>query len=308
MTETDNQWPTFFVAGAAKSGTSSLHAYLAQHANVFMTEVKEPHYFAFDDRYLHGRAWYRSLFSQGMRATARGESSTGYMVFPRVPERIQRDVHDPRFIFVLRNPVDRCYSHYRWMMGLGLESRSYEDAFLSDRSAEPDPQRGHFGNFKFYCQYGLYGKWVARYLATFRRDRLCIVTAESLRRSPLDAVNLCFQFLGVDELPAIASTEKNRTGRLLCPPIYWSLVWFFGYSKFPRLLHRISAKRFSRACDRALRWLYEARDTRFQRDVAYPPITREQRGWTAQFYSEDVSHLRSLTGQPFVEWISDFPS
>lgn len=273
-----------------------------------MTEIKEPHYFAFDDFYRKGPLWYASLFAKGRTAKARGESSTGYMVFANALERIVRDVPEAKFVFVLRNPIDRAYSHYWWMRGLGFEHKSFQTALLRDMAEEPDPRKNLFGNFKFYYQYGLYGKWLSHYLSHFPLERLHVLTSSSLATAPLEAVNECFRFLGVAPLNAVKETIKNPTGRLICPPLYWTLLWLVGYSPIRRhILAKLPPGKLSSVSDRVLNWLYRARDTRFLRPFSYPKMDLNLREWTAQFYVKDVRILRNLTGYTFEEWTSDFP-
>ena len=93
--------PNFFIAGAAKSATSSLNDYLRQHSEIYMSEVKEPHFFGWDKAYQKGLDSYAFLFVDGTGFKARGESSTGYMVFPNVIERIKSTISEPCFIFIL---------------------------------------------------------------------------------------------------------------------------------------------------------------------------------------------------------------
>lgn len=107
--------PNLFIPGAAKSGSSSLHEYLKFHPDIFMSDIKEPHYFSHKENYYNRKSEYYGLFENTRSYKYRGESSTGYMVFPGVIDRIKNDIGDAKFIFVLRNPIDRCFSHYHWV-------------------------------------------------------------------------------------------------------------------------------------------------------------------------------------------------
>ena len=100
--------PNLFIAGAAKSGTSTLHDYLSLHPDINMSVNKEPNYFWRKDK---GLKHYAKLYGDG-RQRYLGESSTTYRVLPEVVDRIGETVSDPRFIFIFRNPVDRAVSYY----------------------------------------------------------------------------------------------------------------------------------------------------------------------------------------------------
>ena len=128
--------PNLFVPGAAKSGTSSLHEYLNQHPDIFMSNMKEPHFWTSPQKYGNFE-WYSSLFEESSTKKYRGESSTGYMVFDHFLDRVTKYVEAPRFIFLLRNPIDRTYSHYRWLKGLGSEKLSFRSALEKDKDTLP---------------------------------------------------------------------------------------------------------------------------------------------------------------------------
>src|SRR3954465_912455 len=120
--------PTFFVLGAARSGTTSLHYWLAQHPQVAMSATREPTHFVFrpgpggpqpciaDDRRLltksvPDRSAYERLFPAG-GVPAAGDASPLYLYPRETPELIASAVPDARLIAVVREPVDRAWSHF----------------------------------------------------------------------------------------------------------------------------------------------------------------------------------------------------
>src|SRR5262245_16436607 len=113
--------PNFFIVGAAKAGTTSLHAYLSAHPQVFMPALKEPHYFAdfelspeFDNfmPVIRDQPAYQDLFRGSQGSTAVGEASPSYLCDPAAAARIKAAIPDAKIVISLRNPVDRAYSHY----------------------------------------------------------------------------------------------------------------------------------------------------------------------------------------------------
>ena len=118
--------PTFFVIGAPKAGTTSLHTYLDAHPQIQMSAVKEPRFYAGPDNgiayppdHVADPAAYEALFDPAF--PVRGESSTDYATHPRrtgVPERIKAAVPEARFVYMVRDPIARTVSHHRMTTAL----------------------------------------------------------------------------------------------------------------------------------------------------------------------------------------------
>lgn len=107
--------PNFLIVGAQKCGTTSLHEYLYQHPQIYLPEGKETKFFAEDARYSKGITYYEDVcFSTYSGESAVGEVDPDYMYFEQALERIAEhlDLRTTKLIFVLRNPVDRAFSHY----------------------------------------------------------------------------------------------------------------------------------------------------------------------------------------------------
>jgi hypothetical protein len=126
--------PDFIIIGGQRCGTTALFNLLGQHPCVETSHPKEVHYF--DLQYARPLNWYRQHFPTMMSMRARalrgrrvvsGEPSPYYLFHPRVPERLH-DLPGTRLIALLRNPVDRAYSHYQHEVRLGVETLPFEDA------------------------------------------------------------------------------------------------------------------------------------------------------------------------------------
>lgn len=191
--------PTFLVIGAAKSGTTSLSAYLGAHPEVFMASPKEPHFFYHNwDR---GLFWYESLFELGRDHMARGEASTSYSQAPHVPgvpRRIASTIPDAKLIYIIRNPVDRIRSQYGHHVDKWRQSGSIEAAIRQRPS---------------YLNTSRYAFQIENFLRFFERDQLLVISSEDLlahRKSVLDEV---FDFIGVSRGVTIETVdiELNRT-------------------------------------------------------------------------------------------------
>ncbi|NEP76369.1 sulfotransferase, partial [Okeania sp. SIO2G5] len=107
--------PDFIIIGAMKCATSSLHEQLALQPNFFMSQLKEPNFFSNDEEYRKGIDAYWSHFQEAQLTDFCGESSTHYTKLPTYPqtiERIQKDLPNAKFIYVMRHPIKRLVSQY----------------------------------------------------------------------------------------------------------------------------------------------------------------------------------------------------
>ena len=121
--------PTFIVAGASKAGTTALWEYLKQHPEACMTWMKEPNYFISEGRHARyhlGITWYQSLFQGCEGAKAVGDVSPACMTQPDSPGLIFQTVPDVQLLFILRDPVERIYSQYRYARHLGRRLPTFE--------------------------------------------------------------------------------------------------------------------------------------------------------------------------------------
>ena len=197
--------PNFFVIGAAKAGTTSLHWYLAEHPAVFMTTMKDPAYFAYgvdaDGRLLWGNPdlhefpikslrEYERLFADAGNATAIGEASTTYLECPQSAARIRELLPAARILCSLRHPVDRAYSDYlMYLRGHGQRFDPARDLTATAPWARPDSH---------WMQVGRYHEQLSRYFDAFPGDQICVLLFDDLRRNPEKFVRDTYHFLNVD--------------------------------------------------------------------------------------------------------------
>ncbi len=181
--------PNLFIIGAMKSGTTSLHQYLSSHPRIFMSEPKEPGYFVEELTWSRGKDWYLSLFADAGDAAVVGESSTHYTKLPTyrgVPERIQRFSSDARFVYVMRDPVERAVSHY-WHNVRSLEAEAERRDPLT--AVREDP---------VYQSYSDYVLQLQPYLDLFGAERVWTLTFESLIAAPAREVERLLNWLAVE--------------------------------------------------------------------------------------------------------------
>ncbi len=302
--------PNLIVAGVMKCGTSSLHTYLAQHPDIFMTEPKEPHSLMLRDADDDVRAEWDTLLADADGASIRGESSTNYFHMPGIAERMRRLTDGLKIIIVFRNPVDRVWSHYTWLRRLGLERRSFRRAFEAETGVEPDPSMLVLMTVKNYERISSYPHLLERYLAQFDREDIFIVTTEALSSRGPETLSSCYRFLGVDDHVTDTEGRENVTVARRFPRSSRVLL---GYD----VTHpddRHPEARLSRAFLRMRAANSQVRRVSDRVGSRLAVVTKpddvfdvEDRRRLVEHYQEDVARLRALTGCDFAEWDGDFP-
>lgn len=199
--------PDFYVIGAAKCGTSTLAAHLATHPRIFMSPIKEPEFFAVDEVFGKGLEWYGDLFREASADQQCGEASTAYTRSPQFPEAAQRiaaATPNAKFIYLMRHPVDRAYSHYVHRLTKELFPRQpIRRTFEAHVALDP------------MCLDGSrYMDQIQRYLDYFPKESILCLFSEFLRSDPQATVNTALEFLGLEPAPLQdTSLQRNETAR-----------------------------------------------------------------------------------------------
>jgi hypothetical protein len=235
--------PTFLIIGAQRAGTTTLFTHLRYHPQVVRPRSadgaiawpKELHFF--DENYWRGVDWYRAFFplEARMRASRRlsgrelvtGESTPYYLFHPAVPERVAKTLPDVRLIALLRNPVDRAYSHHQLMVRTGREDHPFAEAIEAEprRLAEVKQQLlderpsqnennfrlHHHHRHRAYLGRGLYAEQLERWLQHFPREQLLVIRSEDLFARPQETFDEVFAFLGI-EPRALTGFAPRNTG------------------------------------------------------------------------------------------------
>lgn len=195
--------PNFLILGAQKAGTTALYAYLRWHPQVTGPSFKEVSFF--DRHYARGERWYRAHFP-ARRRPAIGEASPSYLLHPLAPERVAALLPDARLIVLLRNPIDRAFSHYQHEVALGREPLSFEDAVAAEDErlrgevermlADPAYFSHAWWNYTYVAR-GRYAEQIERWYAAFPRERLLVLFTEELAGEPGATYRRVLEFLGI---------------------------------------------------------------------------------------------------------------
>lgn len=303
--------PDFLIIGAAKSGTTSLYHYLGQHPTLyFPPQFKEPGYLCFANA-LRPRLdtglpdmWqatvtdlesYSSLFESAPRDSLLGEATPEYLLLAdRAVQNIERiyanHASQLKFLTILRNPVDRIWSHYWMMLRDGYENLSFADA-ISPQTISNRLAAGWHPAYD-YLGYGMYHQQLKTYIDHFGADRVRIVLFEDFRE---DASRVCtsfFEFLGVDSAfsPEV-SVQHNYSGALRIP---WLHEWLFTRDRFlKRVARRLMAHaRLQRLKARIVRWNSQKKS-----------MPQEMRAHLRNVYRDDILALSQLIGRNLEHWL-----
>lgn len=218
--------PNFLVVGAPRCGTTSLYHMADQHPHIFMTRQKEPRFFVRDrilavpDEDPRARELrsvscitlpeYLAAFCGSRRYPARGEASPQYLVFHRdtVP-RIRFLLGDPTIFVMLRDPVERALSNYRFLHARGVTTLDL-DAIIDGEPSFVDENRPPF--FRV-VQMGMYHDAVEHFLSAFSHVRIFLY--DDLVEEPQRVARSLYRDLGVDEgyRPRGLDRRHNATRR-----------------------------------------------------------------------------------------------
>lgn len=288
--------PNFLIIGAMKSGTTALYYYLEQHPEIYMSPVKEPNFFSSQGQENTAGAvthigTYQNLFRGVSGEKAIGEASHCYLYEPRAAAEIRRYVPEAKLIAILRNPIERAYSHFLHMVRTGSEPIGDFAQALREEEAGAYKER----TFQDYIGRGLYYSQLKRYFGTFDREQVRVYLYEDLSDAPTSTVQGAFRFLEVDDsfVPDV-SLRRNVSG----DPKYKTL---------DRLLRRQSRVKHALKIylPARLRWrLSRAFDDLKTRNlVGPPPIQPEVRRQLIEVYREDVLHLQELLHRDLSGWL-----
>jgi len=283
----------FFIVGAPKAGTTSLYYYLNEHIDIEMSSQKEPDFFSDQSlqkkKLYYGKnridtlAKYHSLFHQ-KNVILRGDASVSYLFYDDVPSKIKEYNSDAKIIIMLRNPIDRAFSHYLMDYALGLLSDSF-DSIIHKKSR-------HKNADLFYQQYinvGEYASQVKRYLDIFNRQNIFFIDYEEFKNNTSDIVNSVFGFLGLDNDFEPDLTKKHNVYRA---PKNMLIRHVYSYVFLRKILVKILPKKM---IDILSNFVFQ--------NSKKPKISDSTKGILKEHFKSDLQELSLLLNKDFSKWI-----
>lgn len=292
--------PNFLILGAARSGTHTLYHSLRRHPDVLMSTPKEP--FFFHSEYERGLGYYWKTYFPGWRGqSAAGEACVGNLFVPYVPSRVRESLPEAKLVAILRNPVDRAFSHWWMKRSRGLESLPFEAALEENlarlESGEtfegPDGERlwrsgfdlakGHT-RYPVYLDFGYYALQLRRYLRLFPGSRLRVLIFDDLKRDPRGLLRELCEFLEID--PAQAPQEVRTE--------------FPAFSTIERAVHAVARRA---GLDRVIPLRIRAPLRKpLSRLGGRPRMSDEIRRWLVEHYRVHNHELEVLIGRDLTAW------
>jgi hypothetical protein len=297
--------PNLFVVGAPKCGTTALFEYLRTHPEIYLSSLKEPHYFAEDlpgQRDVTTLDDYHRLFEPAQpRHKVVGEASVLYLMSTVALKNIRQYNPSARIIAMVRNPAEMAVSLHQQLVYSFYEDRR---DFLAGWNLQERRRHGH--DIPAGCrdatvlQYGRtcrLGEQLARLYSLFPREQVHVIVFDDLKRTPLTVYRETLRFLGVpddgrNQFPTINAQKRHRLdwlGRCLLSPPAFLNRWR------DRIIRDYGTRRslFSQAAVGLGRLFEKLNATASSRKTLDASTKRRLR----ETFHDDVAHLSDLLGR-----------
>jgi len=277
----------FLVIGALKSGTTSLFHYLRNHPQIYVPPEKEVPFFSNEKRFAIGwDSYFREFFSEAPADAILGTVTPQYMERPSsfVPQRIFQLMPRIKLIALLRNPIDRAFSHYRMESRFNREPRKFEEAAASDLGKE---------KLKIYFTAGQYGAMLDQFLDYFPREQLLVHFTDALEETPEKVLDSIMAHLGLATgfRPLNLGKRYHVGGRQRFPVLVPFVKKITPLKRLYRTLPLSS---------RRVIWGWVTNEGNVKRETA-PPLDPAVRLQLRDFYLPDIVRMESLLGKK-VPW------
>jgi hypothetical protein len=308
--------PNFFVVGAAKSGTTSLYEYMKMHPQIYMAPIKETHHFSTDidnskfrpnyarslnkdlskfletdmqegifHAFVKERDQYDKLFKNVKDEKAIGEITNSYLYSQEAAKNIFTRFPDAKVIMMLRNPIDRAFSHYLMDLRIGYETNDFMTALKKDMARDP---KG-WGISNLYVEIGMYAEQVKRFIEIFPERQRRIYLFDDFKKDAGAVVKDMFTFLGVDPNVDIDYSQKFNPSFIPKNKLIGKLNtqkkikdWLKG------VLPKSVKSKFKKT---------------FYTDKDLPKITPAERKFLADIFRNDVMKLGKLLNRDLSKWV-----
>jgi hypothetical protein len=277
--------PSFLCIGAQRAGTTWLYRILTSHPQIYVpARRKEVHFF--DWYYDRGIEWYVKFFPSDSKAgkyRAVGEVTPDYLHESNCPSRIREILPDAKLIAILRNPVDRAYSHYGMVLRDGVYTGAFERIVYSRKEAIE----------KNIIERGFYSRLIERYLHFFERDRMLILIFERATGDHEHTKRTLASFLGLDVQLFPPDVGRERINPVNMPRA--------------RKAYAFAKKSAEKLRELDIDWVVNLAKRigihrLFGKTGQLPPLGDEIRGHLTDLYRSDIQRLESMLHIELAEW------
>ena len=281
--------PNFLVIGAMKAGTTALYHALKQHPQIYMSPIKEPHFFTYEGEQLNYSGpvtdldSYHQLFEPASQGAIKGEVSPSYIYSPKAPERIKHYLPNVKLIAILRNPVERAYSNFLMATRQGDETLSFSQALQQEQQRI----NNNWGLLWHYQSKGFYAEQLQRYFSLFDKEQIRIYLYEDWNNNPGSLLQDMFQFLEVDASFTPNTDSRHNTSGIPQNKIVKTLV----QKTYPmRFIYRRLASQQLRSY--------------FKKQVfSKPQLSPQLHTKLMDLYREDILQLQTLLQRDLSSWL-----
>lgn len=308
--------PNFFIVGSAKSGTTSIYNYLKQHPDIFMSPIKETHHFSTDidsskfrpdyaanlniniDSWLNGdqkkeifhafvKDWdkYLKLFKNSENQKAIGEVTNSYLYSKEAAKNIRSKFPEGKIIMILRNPVERAFSHFLMDLKSGLETGSFLEAFKKDMAKS---NKG-WGISNVYYEIGMYYEQVKRYLTIFPQEQIKIILYDDYRNDAIKTLKEICNFLNIDSNFEFEFSKEHNKAMI---PKSGAVALMMRQKGLKAFAKKIFPKSWKNIISKI-----------FFTNKNLPKLSVDDRKYLIELYKEDIQKLSQLINRDLTSWV-----
>ena len=304
--------PNFFVLGAAKCATTSLYMYLDNHPQIYMSPVKEPNFFACENQQLdyQGLGYekniksqtitdyssYLSLFQSVRQEKAIGEASWSSLYYPQASKRIKHYFPDAKFIVILRNPIERAFSHHQYLLQHHRENiKSFSQAIALENERI---QQKYWADWH-YIKLGFYSNQLKKYFSIFEREQFKIIYFERFKSNRIATLKEIFDFLNVDNI-AIEDSKlvQKKHNQTMLPRISF-VNSFIERANYNGRLQYILKKTIPKQWHNTLK---KQGDRIYNLNLYKPVLSKAMRQHLKEIYLNEIQALENLLGSSLEHW------
>jgi len=295
-------YPNFLIIGPPKCASSSLHYYLKQHPQVFMSKIKELKFFSQD--YDKGMEFYARYFSEAGNAVAVGESTPVYSFLPFVMDRIKEHFPQMKLILCFRNPLDRTFSSWLMQKGMGKEVLPMREAIdinlkqLSYVSLEGKEGEKRWlesmGNYnadesrlRTYIQAGMFAQILKLNYKRFNPEQVKIIFLDDLKNDFDGTMSGIFKFIGVDDKFIVPNKE---------------IVNFHFDRKASKITNKLFGVKGTRFLIDLTPKFISNRLKKAWKTKVPPKLGMEDRLYLWEIFKDDINELEQMTGRNLSHW------
>ncbi|PWW81195.1 hypothetical protein CR164_11690 [Prosthecochloris marina] len=283
--------PNFIVVGAAKSGTTSLYQYLKQHNDIYMSFRKEIMFF--DLNYYKGLEYYAKYFKGYNGEKAIGDISPSYMCDSNVPRRIAKILPKTKIIFLLRNPIDRIYSHYWDLVCWKIIKSDFRDAIHQSAIWKKS-----YGYLEYdILEMGLYYKYINKYREYYSDDDIGVFLYDDMCEDVYAFMDKIFDFLNISKRVEIDLSDKVNQKRQHKNQILSKIL-------VSERLREYVVSNMNEKTIKKLRKIYDNILSINTEKIKVEEIDDADKSFLLNFYKSDIEKLSCYLNRDLTQWLN----